>query len=119
MSQIDKQFIQNMKKKLIAHRNEIEDEMRVMASKKGIKFPDYGDKEDENAQEVSTFFTRISVSETLDKELRDINKALKAIEDGNYGICKYCDQLIDNRRLEARPTSTSCVECKTKLKRGV
>ena len=31
------------------------------------------------------------------------------------GICKYCDQPIDEKRLRARPTSGACISCKKTL----
>jgi DnaK suppressor protein len=51
----------------------------------------------------------------LEDELNDTIKALKAIESGKYGICKYCGKPIDEKRLIARPTSSSCIECKKTL----
>ncbi len=44
--------------------------------------------------------------------LQEIDGALKAIDDGVYGICKSCGRSIDNERLEARPSVTLCVDCK-------
>ena len=52
---------------------------------------------------------------TLEKTLRDVKRALIAIEKGTYGVCKYCDKPIEEKRLLARPTSSSCVSCKKTL----
>lgn len=76
------------------------------------EFPEYGNKEDENAEEVATYETNLRLEETLQSELRDINKALTMIENKTYGVCKYCKKPIAEERLRARPTSGSCVECK-------
>jgi RNA polymerase-binding transcription factor DksA len=78
-------------------------------------FPDYGNAEDENAAEVATYSNNLTLERTLDSALRDATKALAAIADGKYGTCKYCGKEIDEKRLRARPTSSSCVECKKKL----
>jgi DnaK suppressor protein len=51
----------------------------------------------------------------LEKSLEDINKALDRMQKGTYGICKYCGQPIAKKRLLARPTASSCVNCKTEL----
>ncbi len=75
-------------------------------------FPDYGDKEDENAAEVAEYATNLSLEQTLEKSLRDVKAALERLKKGTYGLCKYCGKPIDQRRLSARPTSSSCVECK-------
>lgn len=45
-----------------------------------------------------------------EKELEDINKALHAIADGTYGICKDCGRDIPFERLEAIPTADTCIE---------
>jgi len=76
------------------------------------KFPNLGDKEDENAEEVDTYSTNLTLERTLESTLRDIVKAIDRIKKGNYGICKYCSKEIDEKRLLARPASSSCVECK-------
>lgn len=118
---LSKQFIDEMKDQLTLEKERLERELGLFENKGAAdsyvtKFPKYGDDEDENAQEVATFVTRLSVGGTLENELRDVNHALELIAEDKYGICKYCGKPIDLRRLRARPTSTSCVSCKKKLK---
>lgn len=115
-----KEFVEEMKQTLLAHKTKIEGELSKFAVKKGdnefeSKFPDYGSKEDENAEEVATYETNLQLEATLEKELRDITNALKKIEAGTYGVCKYCEKDIPEARLKARPTSGSCVACKKTL----
>jgi DnaK suppressor protein len=45
------------------------------------------------------------------QELRDIDAALRRIVLGTYGVCKRCRQAIDQKRLDAYPTATCCVDC--------
>ena len=78
-------------------------------------FPEYGDNLEDNAQEVTDFLANKPVEMALERTLRDISSALKRLEEGTYGICKYCDKPIDENRLLARPTSSSCVSCKKTL----
>ncbi len=42
-----------------------------------------------------------------------IDEALKRLNDGDYGYCEECGVEIGLRRLEARPTATLCIDCKT------
>ena len=52
-----------------------------------------------------------------DRERRLINKikeALDRIELGTYGICEDCGEDISAERLEARPVTTLCIDCKKK-----
>lgn len=78
-------------------------------------FPDYGDKIDENAQEINEYSTNLATERILESTLRDIDAALKRMDDGTYGICKYCKKDIGEKRLLARPVASTCIECKTKL----
>jgi RNA polymerase-binding protein DksA len=44
-----------------------------------------------------------------------IDNALTSIDHGKYGICKICGKEIPYRRLEAVPTTDTCVNCKNSL----
>ena len=55
-----------------------------------------------------------------DRESRLIDKirnALECIEDGTYGICEICGEDISLKRLEARPVTTKCIQCKMQEER--
>jgi len=41
-----------------------------------------------------------------------IDKALKKIEAGDFGICEDCEEPIGEKRLAARPETTLCIRCK-------
>ena len=44
--------------------------------------------------------------------LDKIEKALRKIEDGSFGVCEECSEEISIKRLEARPETTLCIRCK-------
>ncbi|MDP8255466.1 MAG: TraR/DksA C4-type zinc finger protein [Candidatus Alcyoniella australis] len=44
--------------------------------------------------------------------LNKVEKALKQIEDGTYGVCAACGEDIATKRLMARPVATLCINCK-------
>ncbi len=75
----------------------------------------FGDKEDESADKAAEIGNNLSLENELSTAIRDIHSALAAIKNETYGKCKYCKQPIDEARLRARPTSTSCVACKKTL----
>jgi YteA family regulatory protein len=52
----------------------------------------------------------IALNELAETGLKDINHALKAIENGTYGTCEVCGRDIPYERLEALPTATFCKE---------
>lgn len=47
------------------------------------------------------------------KLIKKIDEAIGLIDSGDYGYCDRCGVEIGIRRLEARPTATLCVDCKT------
>ena len=44
--------------------------------------------------------------------LKKIEQALAKIDEGTFGICEECEELISIKRLEARPETTLCIRCK-------
>ena len=36
--------------------------------------------------------------------------ALKRLEKGTYGVCEVCSKMIEEKRLEAEPSATTCIE---------
>lgn len=120
---MDKKKLEIIKKKLLAQKKDLEERIGWFTKEDNERqgnyktlFPNYGNKEDENAAEVATFSDRLSMEHTLETEVRDVIKALDNIKKGVYGTCKYCKNPIEEKRLLIRPTSSSCVECKKKLK---
>jgi RNA polymerase-binding transcription factor DksA len=80
------------------------------------KYPESGsNSEDDNAMEIAEFVDDATIEARVEAELRDVESALKSIEKGTYGVCKYCNNPIDEKRLEARPASSSCISCKKVL----
>jgi DnaK suppressor protein len=47
------------------------------------------------------------------KLIKKIDETLANIEAGDYGFCNKCGVEIGIKRLEARPTATLCIDCKT------
>ena len=123
---IDPTFIAKMKNALDQEKERLEAELNKFTKKNPnvdgdyeATYPEYGDKSDENAQEISQYLTNKPLEMQLEKTLRDVKKALVNIDKGTYGVCKYCDNPIEEKRLEARPTSSSCVSCKKTLTQEV
>lgn len=83
------------------------------------QFPEFGSKDDENAAEIADYTVSLPLEQTLEKQLKDVNSSLKRIEEKTYGICKYCGKPIEEKRLEARSTSSACISCKKQLTQEV
>lgn len=123
---LDKQTMEKVKKELLARKKQITQDINDLidsdnqkTERHKVKFPDFGNKIDENAQEIGEFSTNLATEKVLESTLRDINNALDRIEQGTYGICKYCGKPINKKRLIARPVASTCIDCKTKLQSAV
>src|SRR3990167_3565297 len=98
-----KQFISAMKRKLEEERVVVEQELKKIADKNPemseedyvTKFPQFGDEPEDNAEEIEVYESNLAIEQNLEKTLRDILSAQKRIEDGTYGVCKYCGKEID------------------------
>ncbi len=106
---------EKMKAVLEQERVRLEKELSVLGGAE-VTYPESGgNSDDDNAAEITEYADEVSLSDRLKNELRDTVKALESIAKGTYGKCKYCGKEIDIKRLEARPTSSSCIDCKKSL----
>ncbi len=72
-------------------------------------FPDPNDR----ASQETEFSIELRTRDRERKLLKKINEALDKLDAHEYGYCESCGAEIGIRRLEARPTATLCIECKT------
>ena len=72
----------------------------------------FADPADRATQEEE-FSLELRTRDRERKLIKKIDKTLEAIENDDYGFCETCGIEIVLRRLEARPTATQCVDCKT------
>ena len=120
---LTKTFLADIKQRLLDEKMRLEQDLADIGKKDekkpghfAVEFPESGgNSEDDNAMEVTAYADDLSIGTKLEGELRDVTSALVSFEKGTYGICKYCQQEIDLKRLEARPTSSSCIACKKTL----
>ncbi|MCS2611219.1 RNA polymerase-binding protein DksA [Halomonas dongshanensis] len=72
----------------------------------------YADPADRATQEEG-FSLELRTRDRERKLLKKINETIEKIDEDDYGFCEACGVEIGIRRLEARPTATLCVDCKT------
>ncbi|MCL4125606.1 UNVERIFIED_CONTAM: hypothetical protein GTU68_006861, partial [Idotea baltica] len=72
-------------------------------------FPDPVDR----ASQEEEFSLELRTRDRERKLIKKIDKTLQLIENEDYGWCDSCGIEIGIRRLEARPTATLCIDCKT------
>jgi DnaK suppressor protein len=72
-------------------------------------FPDPNDR----ATQESEFSLELRTRDRERKLIKKIDATLEKIDNHDYGYCESCGVEIGIRRLEARPTATLCIDCKT------
>ena len=72
-------------------------------------FPDPNDR----ATQESEFSLELRTRDRERKLIKKIEESMENLERGDYGFCETCGVEIGLRRLEARPTATQCIDCKT------
>ncbi len=72
-------------------------------------FPDPNDR----ASQESDFTLELRARDRERKLIKKIDEALARLDADEYGDCESCGVEIGVRRLEARPTATLCIDCKT------
>ena len=72
-------------------------------------FPDPNDR----ATQESDFSMELRTRDRERKLIKKIDESLMNLENEEYGYCDACGVEIGIRRLEARPTATQCIDCKT------
>jgi DnaK suppressor protein len=72
----------------------------------------FADPNDRASQEEE-FSLELRARDRERKLTNKINDTLELIEQDDYGFCDTCGVEIGIRRLEARPTATLCIDCKT------
>jgi DnaK suppressor protein len=72
-------------------------------------FPDPNDR----ATQESEFSMELRARDRERKLIKKIDEAVLNLENDEYGYCEACGIEIGIRRLEARPTATLCIDCKT------
>lgn len=72
-------------------------------------FPDPADR----ATQEEEFSLELRTRDRERKLIKKIDSTMERIEQDDYGFCDACGVEIGIQRLEARPTATMCIDCKT------
>ena len=59
----------------------------------------------------------LNLSEAHHRQMQDIDAALLRLDEGEYGVCAECGEDISPRRMEVRPFSRYCIDCKTDIEK--
>lgn len=100
-----KRILEAWKKQLMEEVDRTVDHMKDEAA----NFPDPVDR----ASQEEEFSLELRTRDRERKLLKKIEATIQQIDDDEYGYCESCGIEIGIRRLEARPTASLCIDCKT------
>ena len=110
---MEKETLEQFRNQLLVKQAEIEQAMEKtlegMTDQNTNNIPDPNDR----ATIESDRGFELRIRDREKKLLKKIKEALVRIDDGVYGICAHCGEEIGAKRLEARPVTNLCIDCKT------
>ena len=120
-----KKEMKDYKEKLLKLREEVFDEIKQISENVLMK------SQAEASGDISshTFHIADAASDTFERDfslglasnemeiVRQIDLALRKIEDSTYGVCEICSKSIPKRRLDALPYVRRCMKCQEKLEK--
>ncbi len=109
---MDNEQLKKFRKQLQDKRDEILSETEKTLSEMTDQSGNIPDPNDRASVESGRNF-ELRIRERERKLLSKIEEALERVEEGSYGVCEDCEEDIGIKRLEARPVTTLCIDCKT------
>lgn len=109
---MEKEILEKFKAQLIAKKEEILAEVGKTLNEMTDQTTNIPDPNDRATVESGRSF-ELRIRDRERKLLSKIEEALARIEEGDFGVCEGCGEDIGIKRLEARPVTTLCIDCKT------
>lgn len=108
-----KKDIEFFKKLLTDRLNDLLDQADDTVSGMTVPKENFPDPTDRASHEAERNFM-LRIRDREHKLIKKIKEALNRIENGTFGVCEQCGEDITIKRLQVRPVTTQCIDCKTK-----
>jgi DnaK suppressor protein len=109
---MEKEILEQFRSQLLEKKDDILNEAGKTLSEMTDQTSNVPDPNDRATIESGRSF-ELRIRDRERKLLSKIDEAVSRIDDGSYGICEGCGEPIGLKRLEARPVTTLCIDCKT------
>ncbi|MGL1931247.1 MAG: RNA polymerase-binding protein DksA [Desulfotalea sp.] len=109
---MEQNVIDDFRQQLLAKRQDILDDVEKTLGDMTNQVTNIPDPNDRATTESARSF-EIRIREREQKLLAKIDEALLRIDDEEFGECEGCGEDIGVNRLQARPVTTLCIDCKT------
>ena len=109
---MSREQLEHFRSLLLAWKQELQEEVNRTVGHMKQDAANFADPADRATQEEE-FGLELRARDRERKLSKKIDEAIRSIDSGDYGYCEACGVEIGIRRLEARPTATLCIDCKT------
>lgn len=109
---MEKKVLDSFREQLLEKRNDILRDTERTLTELNDQSGNISDPNDRASAESGRNF-ELRIRQREQKLLSKIEEAIQRIDDGDFGECESCGELIGLKRLQARPVTSLCIECKT------
>jgi DnaK suppressor protein len=95
---------------LIDERDRLEAQIASLEPGHGAASPDFDDNFADSGQVAAEQGENKVLASQLRSELDEVERALRKLDDGTYGMCETCGEPIVPARLEAKPAARYCIQ---------
>jgi len=104
--------LKSLRKKLLAHRQEmLDDALTSEEFRKPVELDQTSVGRLSRMDALQGQAMALETDRRRQIELTHIDAALKRMDEGNYGYCLSCDEEIPEKRLNIDPTANVCINC--------
>ena len=105
-------MLEHFRTLLLSWKQELMEEVDRTMTHMQEEAANYADPSDRATQEEE-FSLELRTRDRERKLIKKIDQTIARMDKDDYGFCDQCGIEIGTRRLEARPTATLCIDCKT------
>ena len=120
-NELDKEFVEKQRERLEGLRAELARMVEGLEEDQQDRAESEGDMTENDSGDMShSLFTReldAGIEQTVERRLRNVERALQKIEEGTYGICDATGEPISKGRLEAVPEALYTLEAQQRQER--
>jgi len=116
---MDKTTLKELRERLVSEQARLESEVEEIEREGHEALSEASGENnyrDHMADQGTATFSReldMTLEENVRQALDAVDKALRRMDDGTYGTCERCGTQIHEERLQAMPTATLCITCKS------
>jgi DnaK suppressor protein len=111
---MEKKELEKFEKGLLKLKEELQ---KILESNEDYSETQHSTDEIDQATNLIEKMTGFAVSSNFHKNMKDVNEALKRIDNNSYGKCLSCSQNISGKRLQVLPFTKYCIDCQREFEK--